>query len=347
MYFAKDSVDSLKKIAINRHFVLILLSFAVFFAFLIYGLSNGFKVVYWKSAFSTGVIIIILCEILKHFFKKTKYYNVARIFLLYIQFTTLLPLFSAFGTMVSYCASWGNHLANADLLTKLDKMFFGLSWHQFVSDVAKITFLPTFLGFCYDLIAVLPFVLVVVCFAQNDINNIWRFIEFMVITAAITVIIFWLYPVVGPSSHYSFVVNSSFIPSLTAAFNKTGIYTFGLQSIDGFNAVKNSQGDYYMTGIVTFPSYHAVLAVGYMYFSRKFPRIIRYVIYFFGIGMIISAVPIGDHYFIDIVAGSIVAWIGILAVDWQRFASLSVITKKVEEIKIQQSNLENIKKEGL
>jgi len=347
MYFAKDFVDSLKKIVVNRHFILMFLSFAVFFAFLIYGLSNGFKVVYWRSA-STSVIIIILCEILKQFFKKTKYYDIARMFLLYIQFTILLPLLSSFSIVISYCAAWGNHLANAGLLAKLDKMFFGLSWHQFVSDVAKITFLPTFLGFCYDLIAVLPFVLVVVCFAQNDINNIWRFIEFIIITVAVTMIIFWLYPVVGPSSHYSFVLNSSFIPSLTAAFNKTGIYTFGLQSIDGFNAVKNSQGYYYMTGIVTFPSYHAVLAVGYMYFSRKFPRIIRYVIYFFGIGMIISAVPIGDHYFIDIVAGSIVAWIGILAVDWQRFASLAANkTKKVEEFKIHQSNLENVKKEEL
>jgi membrane-associated phospholipid phosphatase len=237
---------------------------------------------------------------------------------MYMQFMAIMSLFSTFGVIVGYCAVWGDHLANADLLAKIDSLFFGLNWHQVADFVSKVKFLPGFLNFLYESIAVLPFVLIAVNLIENNINNIWHFIEFMVVTSALTVIIFWLYPVIGPTSHYSFVENS-YIPSLMAAFKKTGVFVFGLHSIDGFVQIKSPQGYYYMTGIVTFPSYHTVLAVGLMYFARNFARVIRYVFYFFGIGMIISAIPIGNHYFADIIAGLIVAWIGILAVDYQRF----------------------------
>jgi len=307
-----------QKILFNRHFIITFLSFIVFFIFLIHGLLNGFKIVYWRSAFSTGIVIIVLSELLKQVFKKTKYYNVARMILLYLQFMAILSLFSTFGIIISYCAVWGNHLVNPDILTKLDKLFFGFNWHQVVYYIAKVSFLPVFLKFLYESIAVLPFVLIAVSLVENNISNIWHFVEFMVVTAALTMIIFWLYPVVGPSSHYSFVENG-YIPSLMAAVNKTGIFTFGLHSVDGFNAIKNSQGYYYMTGIVAFPSYHTILAVGLMYFARNFARVIKCIFYFFGVGMIVSAIPIGGHYLTDIFAGFVVACFGILAVDWQSF----------------------------
>jgi len=310
----------IKKILFNRHFIVTFLSFVVFFTFLIYGLLNGFKVAYWRSAFSTGIVIIVLSELLKQVFKKTKYYDVARMVLLYMQFMAVLSLFSTFGIIVSYCAAWGNHLANPDMLTKLSKLFFGFNWKQVTSYIAKVSFLPAFLKFLYESIAVLPFVLIAVSLVENNISNIWHFIEFMVVTAALTMIIFWLYPVVGAglNSHYSFVDND-YIFSLMAAVNKTGIFTFGLHSVDGFNAIKNSQGYYYMSGVVAFPSYHTILAVGLMYFTRNFARVIRYIFYFFGVGMVVSAVPIGGHYLTDIFAGFVVAWFGILAVDWQSF----------------------------
>jgi len=317
----------IQKILLNRHFIITFLSFVVFFIFLIHALLNGFKIVYWRSAFSTGIVIIVLSELLKQVFKKTKYYDAARMVLLYLQFMALLSLFSTFGVIISYCAVWGNHLANPDMLTKIDKLFFGFNWHKIVSYIAKVSFLPAFLKFLYESIAILPFVLIAVSLVENNISNIWHFVEFMVVTAALTMIIFWLYPVVGPSSHYSFVENG-YIPSLMAAVNKTGIFTFGLHSVDGLLKVKDSNGYYYMTGIVAFPSYHVVLATGLMYFARKFPRIIRYVIYFFGIGMIISAVPIGGHYLTDIFAGFVVAWFGILAVDWQCFGLVVRETEK-------------------
>jgi len=307
-----------QKIFFNRHFIITFLSFAVLFTFLIYGLLNGFRVVYWRSAFSTGIVIIVLSELLKQVFKKTKYSDVARMVLLYMQFVAVLSLFSAFGIIISYCAAWGNHLANPDMLTKIDKLFFGFNWQQVTSYIAKVSFLHAFLKFLYESIAVLPFVLIAVSLVENNISNIWHFIEFMVVTAALTMVIFWLYPVVGPSSHYSFVENG-YMPSLIAAANKTGIFTFGIHSVDGLLKVKDGNGYYYMTGIVTFPSYHTILAVGLMYFARNFARVIRYVIFFFSIGMIVSAVPIGGHYLTDIFAGFVVAWFGILAVDWRGF----------------------------
>jgi membrane-associated phospholipid phosphatase len=311
-----------QKILFNRHFIVTFLSFVIFFIFLIHGLLNGFKVVYWRSAFSTGIVIVILSELLKQVFKKTKYYDVARMVLLYLQFMALLSLFSTFGVIISYCAVWGKHLANPDMLTKIDKLFFGFDWYNIVSYTAKISFLPAFLNFLYDSITTLPFVLIAASLVKNDISNIWHFVEFIVVTAALTAIIFWLYPVVGPSANcplrYSFI-EKDYIPSLMAAANQSGIFTFGLHSVDGLLKVKDNNGYYYMTGIVTFPSYHTVFAVGLMYFTRNFARIIKYIFYFFGVGMIVSAIPIGGHYLTDIFAGLIVAWFGILAVDWQSF----------------------------
>lgn len=60
------------------------------------------------------------------------------------------------------------------------------------------------------------------------------------------------------------------------------------------------------TGLVSFPSYHASMAVTFIYFSRRlgwlFPIFLT-----LNLLMLVSTVPIGGHYLVDVIAGVAVA----------------------------------------
>ncbi|MEM3830368.1 MAG: phosphatase PAP2 family protein [Conexivisphaerales archaeon] len=302
----------------NKHFIVTVLSFVILFAFLVRGLANGFKIVNWISFFTVSFAIILIAEIVKYLLRSTKYADVAKKVTLYMQSMAFLSAYSAFGVIVSYCVAWGNTPVSPNIFIYTDRLFFGYSWQTLIFYLSQHSFFVAVLNFFYDSIAVLPFALIGFSIADDNAVNIFYFFEFMFVTSAVTMIIFWLIPVVGLHTNYNFVINNISVPSLQAAFDKAGVFTFGMHSIDGFNLIKNKIGDYYMTGIVSFPSYHVVLAAGLMYFAKKFKPLIRYAFYILGVGMIVSAVVIGGHYLIDIAAGLIITNLTILLIFDQR-----------------------------
>ena len=76
-----------------------------------------------------------------------------------------------------------------------------------------------------------------------------------------------------------------------------------------------------LNGLITMPSFHAAAAVllAWGYFHLKW---LRWPFFALNVGMILSAVPIGGHYVVDVFAGAMVAglavafaklWIGVIS----------------------------------
>jgi membrane-associated phospholipid phosphatase len=67
-----------------------------------------------------------------------------------------------------------------------------------------------------------------------------------------------------------------------------------------------------LDGIVTFPSFHVAAAVLLAWAGANLP-LLRYPMIVLNILMLLSAIPIGGHYLIDVIAGCLVAVGSIIA----------------------------------
>ena len=62
-----------------------------------------------------------------------------------------------------------------------------------------------------------------------------------------------------------------------------------------------------ITGIISFPSYHAAAAVLLGYAFAELPRWVACAAFVLEIALVISAVLVGGHYLVDVLAGIIIA----------------------------------------
>ncbi|WP_157353489.1 phosphatase PAP2 family protein [Aromatoleum toluclasticum] len=116
------------------------------------------------------------------------------------------------------------------------------------------------------------------------------------ISLAITSAIAYAYPAVGAFYHFKIEVQRAV--HLQHVFDLIA----GTQPIYSFRD---------MQGIVTFPSYHAALAVIFMYVYRGFRRAFPFAVAL-NTFMLISTPANGGHYLIDVIAGSVVAAVSVL-----------------------------------
>ena len=77
----------------------------------------------------------------------------------------------------------------------------------------------------------------------------------------------------------------------------------------------------HMKGLVTFPSFHTSLAVITAYAARSIPFIALPAVILNGF-VIVSTLPEGGHFLVDVLAGAIVALVGITLVRWRRSAGI-------------------------
>jgi membrane-associated phospholipid phosphatase len=73
-------------------------------------------------------------------------------------------------------------------------------------------------------------------------------------------------------------------------------------------------------GLVTFPSYHTVLAIIVSYAFRGF-RFIALPAAVLNSIVVISTLPEGGHYLVDVIAGAVIGLAGIVLVRWEQSGS--------------------------
>lgn len=140
-------------------------------------------------------------------------------------------------------------------------------------------------------------IILVLTLAWADPERLRSVMTTSTVVLAATIAIFLVAPAIGPYAHFNF--KSSDFPSVIvpAAWVAPGI-TDGL---------RNGDHQLHFAGLVTFPSYHAVVAVLLAYGWMAVP-ILRWLFVPLNLLMLVSCVPIGSHYVTDVIVGVAMAW---------------------------------------
>ncbi len=113
------------------------------------------------------------------------------------------------------------------------------------------------------------------------------------VVLAITMVVFLVAPAIGPYEYFHFKAADFPAVRVSAAWVAPPIT----------ESLRNGLHEFYFAGLVTFPSYHAVTALlfGFGWLAVPF---LRWVFVPLNLLMLISCVPIGSHYVIDVVVGA-------------------------------------------
>jgi membrane-associated phospholipid phosphatase len=133
--------------------------------------------------------------------------------------------------------------------------------------------------------------------ACADPERLRRTLSALALTLAVTMIVFLLLPAIGPYENFKFSA-SDFPSILVPAPWVAPVITEGL---------RNGSHQICFAGLVTFPSYHAAAAFLYAYGWAAVPVVgLPFVI--LNAAMLVSCVPIGSHYLIDVIVGIALAF---------------------------------------
>ena len=107
------------------------------------------------------------------------------------------------------------------------------------------------------------------------------------------------------------------VSTFTPAIGKVG--QLGSGYVDAIHAIRSGAWRVFTyaraEGIVTFPSYHAALAIIFVYIStRPDLRVVAIPFALLNFLMLLSIPPIGGHYLVDLLGGAAVALVSIMTV---------------------------------
>lgn len=150
-----------------------------------------------------------------------------------------------------------------------------------------------------------PMLLILLLAFTERIAQLWVFVTAWVLAVIITVIIFPFTPAVGGFLYHGITpddVHGLWIKGVWEWYDIMQPVREGTLRGLGANSV---------TGIVTFPSFHAAGAVLLAYGFWQF-RWLKWPMLVLNIGVFLSSIVVGGHYLIDVIAGGLIAIVAIL-----------------------------------
>ncbi len=188
---------------------------------------------------------------------------------------------------------------NDELMVKVDA-FFGFSWPDFFEWVLDHKPIGVVLAYLY--VTLLPQAVLVLLF----LGAIYprrpnRFITAYLVSAAMTLFLFSLFPVAGPFVYFHHL-------DMPGA-----LYVQHYMQMRDHARSAIPMGD--LRGIISFPSFHVSSVVIITYFLRGLPGVFPLAIVV-NIGVSIGAVYVGGHYLSDVLAGLVIGLITIGFIRW-------------------------------
>jgi membrane-associated phospholipid phosphatase len=171
----------------------------------------------------------------------------------------------------------------------------GLTSPAFLSWLARHPLVVHVLGLFYVSAAPAVFVAIPLLMLTRQTWRLWEFAFTFAVTVLATTLIATLFPAIGAVVFYE--IDPTILAHLPAGAGRLYVPTF-----EAFRsgAMRTIDLDH-LEGVVTFPSYHAVMALLIAYAWRRLPG--ASLVAAWSALVIVSAVPIGGHYFIDLIAG--------------------------------------------
>jgi membrane-associated phospholipid phosphatase len=192
-------------------------------------------------------------------------------------------------------------------LAALDQILFPVDWLRTSAALTSGKAAALVLNVAYGAIGWLPFVLIFALVATGKLQRLRIFLLAWALSLAVVIAIFPFVPAVGYYLHYG--VPQTDMPGVYVAVAWRHLEI--LQPLrDG--ALRGVHFASY-AGIVTFPSFHAAAAVVLAWGFYGVP-VLRWPGIIVNVLMLVSSMPVGAHYIIDLVAGMIIAFGALIVV---------------------------------
>jgi membrane-associated phospholipid phosphatase len=196
-------------------------------------------------------------------------------------------------SLTSICAAMAMPLQDATLAA-IDR-WMGIDWVAMAFWFRAHPELSRFLCDAYASILWQPLLLIGLL-GLADPERLRRMMTAQAITLAATIVGFFLVPALGPYAHFGFTR-----ADFPDALNISPWIQPGL-----IEALRDGSRKIVFEGIVSFPSYHAATSILYAFGWLGVP-IIGVPLVLLNVVMLISTVPIGGHYIVDVIAGVTIA----------------------------------------
>lgn len=203
-----------------------------------------------------------------------------------------------------------NHLSMAVGLPYADAVLaewdaaLGLDWNAYFAFVAQRPLLIALLGWTYTALTPVSAVALFVLLAMDRVRQAEFFVVTFFVTAAICILIGMFFPA---EAAVAWLLDR---PDLLSAFPQApGVYH--LEHLEALRQGRVSAfdlGD--LPGLVTFPSFHTAAGVVVAWCYRR--TLLFWPVLAYGLVMIASTPIFGGHYFVDVIAGAMVALIVLL-----------------------------------
>jgi membrane-associated phospholipid phosphatase len=182
-----------------------------------------------------------------------------------------------------------------DVLAAIDR-WMGIDWTALAFWYRDHPVVTHILFDAYASIAWQP-ALLIFLLAFLDPERLRRLMTASAITLAVTVVVFFLVPALGPY-HYFKLAHAEF-PDVTNSAPWTVPPLI--------EALRAGSHKIVFDGLVTFPSYHAATSIMFAFGWAGVP-LVGVPLIALNMVMLVSTVPIGSHYVIDVIAGIAVAY---------------------------------------
>lgn len=239
---------------------------------------------------------------------KTK---IARALHHYPTMAIALFLFSATATLASYLVVSPGTQFSDPLLVSLDEAL-GLDWFAVLAWANASPVLSTILCLSYASGGVQLFLVFGLLAATGRVQAAWDFFALFLLGGLLTVLIWALVPALAPYAHYN--VQPSLYASLEAIIPNVG-HSFVADLLALQNGTFRQFDLLSAEGLIAFPSFHTVMGLLFVYAVRDVRGVFWPMLVLNSL-MIVATVPVGGHYFADVIGGGFVFAVSIVVVDW-------------------------------
>ena len=227
----------------------------------------------------------------------------------YVRKDDMIFLFSqvgcqlVIGTLVLAMFSYVTARMNLPLL---DEQFVAadhwllFDWHAWVVWLDQWPVAIRLLTLCYSSCEVQMVILLPLLFFVRHTDHIQRFLIAFLYSGVVVIILSTLFPAAGGYDYYHIT------PQQLAHVDVVN----GAQHLKDFMGMRNhtiTQMPFEMKGLVTFPSFHAALALLLVYASLPLRGVVV-VSYVINMLMLVSTPANGGHYLVDVLSGLAIAW---------------------------------------
>jgi membrane-associated phospholipid phosphatase len=179
----------------------------------------------------------------------------------------------------------------------------GFDWQRYIAWVDTQPQLGWLFTVSYQLFAILPIVVTCLLFMHNQPARAQRMIFIFYTTGLLTILLAGLFPAMAGYVHYNIDLHHfQQLHPAAARSHEAAMLALRNHSMTTI--------PYPGEGLVTFPSFHAVMAVLLIYASLKLP-VTRWLIIPLCLAMLAATPVDGGHYLTDVLAGILIALAGI------------------------------------